>query len=116
MQDGALLGDVDLITGKHRVDMCAQAGFLSQPQQEAHRLVRNAMLRVVEVKARGLDREALATTRVLAEERAHMDVADLLVVILQRFPSGPSGERRGFRGHRLSPFSASPVPRFNSPS
>src|SRR5229473_3529947 len=116
MQDGALLGDVDLITGKHRVDAFAQAGFLSQSQQEAHRLVRDAMLRVVEVKACGLDREALAAPRIFAEERAQMNVADLLVVILQRFPGGPSGERRGFRSHRLSPFSASPLPRFNSPS
>ena len=34
VQDGALLGDVDLVAAEHGVDAVAQAGLLGQPEQQ----------------------------------------------------------------------------------
>ena len=68
MQDGPLLGDVDLLAAEHGVDAGSQAGFLGQLQEEIQRLVGDAVLGVVEVDADGLDRQAFAAFRVVGEE------------------------------------------------
>ena len=104
VQNGAPLGDVDLLAREHRVDAPAQSRFLGQREQQAHRVVGDAMLGVVEVESRGLGREGLAAPRVLAEQRAQMNVADFLVMLAQRLPGAPFGERRRFGLHRSSPF------------
>ena len=56
VQHGAVLGDVDLLAAEHRVDALAQPRLLRQRQQQAQRLVGDAVLRVVEVDAGGLER------------------------------------------------------------
>ena len=53
VQDGPLLGLVDLLPAKHGIDTGPQAGFLGQLQEEPHRRVGGAVLRVVEVDADG---------------------------------------------------------------
>ena len=59
VQHGAVLGDVDLLAAEHRVDALAQAR-LARPAatQQPQRLVGDAVLRVVEVEAGGLERSA----------------------------------------------------------
>ena len=63
VQDGAVLGDVDLVAAEHGVDARAQAGLLGQLQQQLERLVGDAVLRVVEEEADGLERHPLAALR-----------------------------------------------------
>ncbi len=53
MQDGTIFRDVDLFARKHRVDPVAQSGFLCEFQQQLDRLIRDAVLRVVEEESRG---------------------------------------------------------------
>jgi len=80
VQDGTLLGDVDLVALKHRVDARAQAGLLGELQQQRQGLIRDPVLRVVEEDANGLRRQALAAPRVVGEEPSEMQLADLLVM------------------------------------
>ena len=54
VQDGPLLGNIDLLPAEHRIDTGTQAGFLRQLQEEPHRLVGDAVLGVIEVHADGL--------------------------------------------------------------
>ena len=74
VQHGAVLGDVDLVAAEHRVDALAQARLLGQLQQQLERLVGDAILRVIEIDARRLDRQALAALRIVGEELPQMDV------------------------------------------
>ncbi len=109
VQHRALLADIDLVTAEHCVDARAQAGFLGEPQQQRERLVGDAVLRVVEVETGGLGSEALAALRILGEERAEVERADLLVVGVERLPGRSCGERNG--RHRDS-LSIAPGPRY----
>ena len=95
VQDGPVLRDVDLLAAEHGVDPRAQAGFLGQLQEQLERFVGDAILRVVEVEARGLGRQALAALGIVREEVAEMQVADLLMM----GSAGPStpGVRSGAR-------------------
>ena len=58
VQHGALLGDVDLLAAEHRVDALAQPDSSASSQQQLQRLVGDAVLRVVEIDAGGLDASA----------------------------------------------------------
>ena len=67
VQHGAVLGDVDLLAAEHGVDALAQAALRGEVQQQAQRLVGDAVLGVVQVQADRLSREALAALRHLAQ-------------------------------------------------
>ena len=56
VQDGAVLGDVDVLAGEHRVDPLPQPRLLGQRDKQPERLVRDPVLRVVEVETRRLER------------------------------------------------------------
>ena len=86
VQDGALLGDVDLLAPEHGVDTGSQAGFLGQLQEEPQRLVGDAVLGVVEVDADGLGGEALAAVGVVREELPEVQLLDLRVMGFERLP------------------------------
>ncbi len=86
MEHGATLGDVDFFAPEHGVDPVPEAGFLGQLDQELERLVGGAVLRVIQDEAGGLGRQALAAPRVVAEELAEVQVADPLIMGLQRLP------------------------------
>ncbi len=88
MEDGALLGDVDLVAAEHRVDPLAQAALARQGEQQPQRLVRHPVLRVVEEEAGGLDREALRAAGVAREEVPQVDVLDRREVGLEGLPGG----------------------------
>src|SRR5208283_4391011 len=55
MQNSSLLGDVDLLSAKHGFDSIPEARFLCQFDQQFQSLVRDAILRVVEINAQRLD-------------------------------------------------------------
>ena len=52
VQDRAVLRDVDLLAAKHGVDSRSQAGFLRQLEEKLEGFVGDAILRVIEEKAR----------------------------------------------------------------
>ena len=92
--DGAVLGDVDVLAGEHRVDPLAQAGRRGEVAQQRERLVGHPVLRVVERDPGRLGNEALASGRVGGEQVAKLDLRDLAVVALQRGPGLGGGRHR----------------------
>ena len=99
MQNGAAFGGVDYLAGKHRVAPLRHAALVRQPQQQPQRLIRDAVLRVVEEQARPLGREAFGAAGIVGEQRAQMHVLDLRMMRRQRLPGSCVGQR----GHRCSP-------------
>ena len=95
VQDGTVLGHVDLLAREHRVDAGPETGGVGQRQEEADGLVGQAVLRVVEVQAVDLEGEPLAARAVLREQLAEVHVLDRLVVRLERLPFGGAGDRHG---------------------
>ena len=68
MQDGPLLGNIDFVAAKHGVYAAPQTGLLSQMQQKRKRLIGDAVLRVVEVNASGLERHPLPPAGVVCKK------------------------------------------------
>ena len=50
VQDGSVLGDVDLLAAKHGVDSVSQPAFFRELQEQLQGFVGDAVLRVVEVE------------------------------------------------------------------
>ena len=86
MEHGALLGRVDPVAAEHRLDLFAQPARAGQSDEQTDRLVRDAVLRVIEVQAGGLHGEALAARRIVGEQRPEGHVAHLLVMRRKRPP------------------------------
>ena len=105
MEHGAVLRDVDPVASEHRLGALCEPRFLGELYEERERLVADAVLRVVEVEARALRREAFAAGRVAGEQVAKVGVADLRVVPLERRPGGARAQRGALlagTGHRRS--------------
>ena len=86
VEHGPVLGDVDVLAAEHGVDAVAQTALLGERDEEPHGLVGDAVLRVVEADAGGLDHEPLAPVGVVGEQLAQVDVLHAGVVRLQRLP------------------------------
>ncbi len=99
VKDRAVLGDVDPLAAEHRLAALGHAALLRQRDQQPQRLVRDAVLRVVEVEPGALGAHPLAAAGILGEQRAQVHPPDLLQVALQRDPGGALGERGGRGGH-----------------
>ena len=69
---GALLGEVDRLTGKHLVAECFDTARLGKTAERLHHVVGNQMLRVVGVKASDVDAEAHRARRISGKEVAEM--------------------------------------------
>ena len=72
VQHGAILGDVDLFAGKHRVAAALDVGGLGQRQQQRHRLAGHRAFRPVEQQAAGRERELREAPGVGREGGAHV--------------------------------------------
>ena len=103
MQDGSILGDVDLVAAEHGLGARPQPGLLRQSNEQPKRLVGHPILGVVEVESRRLDGETLAALGVVREERPEMAIPDALVVCGERLPGRARRERRSDRGHGRRP-------------
>ena len=77
VQHGAIFGCVDLLAAEHRVDPRAQARLFGELQQQLERLVGDAILRVIEVEARRLRRQAFAALGIVGEQLAQVQALDL---------------------------------------
>ena len=104
MQDGPLLGDVDLFAPEHGVDAGPQAGLLRQLQKEPERFVGDAVLRVVEVDAGGLNGHPLPALGIVREKLPKMQGPDFLVMGFEGLPCRECSDRRDacFHAHVLS--------------
>ncbi len=94
MQDGPLLRDVDLLAPEHGLDAGPQAGFLRQLQKEPERLVGDPVLRIVQVDADGLSRQALPALRIGGEELPKMRLPHFPVMGFEGLPGREFREPR----------------------
>ena len=82
----AVLGDVDVLPGEHRIAPLGNAGFRGELHEEPKRLVGDTILREVEEQPGRLARQALGAARVGAEERAEVHAPDPGGMRLERLP------------------------------
>ena len=105
VQHRALLGHVDLLATEHRVDSLAEPRLLGELQQQAQRLVGDAVLRVVEVDPRRIDRQPLAAIWIALKQVSKVDVPYRCAMRLERLPC--LGRRvRSNRRHAQTPLAA----------
>ena len=111
VEDGPVLGDVDVLAGEHRFAPLLDAALARQPAEQQQRLVGDPVLREVEVEAGALGHQPLPPLRVGGEEVAQVLPADLLEVGLQLGPGRAASERGrgGGRVHRLKIRTSAPV-------
>ena len=95
VEHGAFLRDVDLLAAEHGVDAGAQAAVLGEADEQRERLVGDAVLRIIEIDARGLERQPFAALRIAREQLAEMHGADAPVVLFERLPGRLLGESPG---------------------
>ncbi len=93
VQDRAVLRRVDPVAPEHRLGALGEARLLGQLEEQAQRLVGDAVLRVVEVDTDTLGCEPFAARRVGGEEVAQVEISDLGVVLLQGQPCLPFAKR-----------------------
>ena len=86
MQHRPLLGDIDLVSSEHGVDVLAQSRLFRQLKQQLQGFVGDPVLRVVQEQPYGLGRETLATLGIIRKQLPQMRVAHGLVVGPQGLP------------------------------
>jgi hypothetical protein len=86
VQHGAVFRDIDLLTGKHVGDPLLEAGFPCEPHQKLDGLVRNQVLRVIQLDAHGRCGQALAARGILGEELAEVRLPNSLVMRPEGLP------------------------------
>ncbi len=112
VQDGAVLGGVDLVAAEHRVPQLGHAGGLGQLAQQAEGLVRHQLLGVVHVQVTDLQGVAAAALGVGGEQLAQVRLAEFRPVLPEGRPlrgavqggAALGGLRAGVQfGHRNAP-------------
>ena len=98
VEDGTPLREVDLFAGKHLCPPRLDIGSAGEVGEEAHRLLRHAVLRIVEEKIVVPQVETLETLRVVCEQIAQMQAAHALGVFVEGLPCPRPGDCR----HELS--------------
>src|SRR5262249_38728503 len=86
MQDRTLFRYVDLLPAEHRLHPGPNSGLLGELNEELHGFIGDAILRVVEIEARGLDGQALTASGIICKEFPEMQLADLFVMRLEGLP------------------------------
>ena len=86
VQDGAVLGDVDLLAREHRVAQLLDTGPARQRDEQPERLRGQPVLGVVEVQVADLEAHRVAARRVVGEEVTQVRVLELHLVLGEREP------------------------------
>ena len=86
VEDGPVLGDVNLLPGEHFVAVRLQTDFLGELNQVFQRLVIDAVLGIVEIESAGFRSETFAAFRVSVEEFLDRRLGDLITVRGEGFP------------------------------
>ena len=92
MQDGAVLGGVDVAPGEHLVAVLFQPRPPGHVDQPSHGVLGGPVLRIVEIEVSGLDRHLGGPIRVLREQLPQVNVLDRFEVIGERAPLLGSGD------------------------
>ena len=92
VQHGAVFREIDFLATEHRRNPPAHIGFLGQLEQQLESLVRDAILRIIQVEARRLGRQALTAFWVIGKQFPEMQTSNLLVVGGEGFPSRTLGK------------------------
>ena len=85
VEDGPVLGDVDLLA-RNMASIRARSPDSSASRKEFHRLVGDAVLRVVEEEPDAFGRQPFSARRVVGEERPKVHTTDRLRVRVERLP------------------------------
>ena len=93
VQHRAVFRNVDLVAPEHGINGRPQAGFLRQFKEQPERFVGNAVLRIIEKKARGLGGHALSAPGVGGEKFAEMQRLDFFAMGRERLPGVAFGKR-----------------------
>ena len=86
VEDGPVLGDVDVLAAEHRVAPLGDAASAGELDEQPERLVGDAVLRIVQEETGALGDQPLAAIRILGEEVAQVPLPDLGVVLLESLP------------------------------
>ena len=94
VEDRPALGPVELLAAEHRPPGLRHPACAGELEEQPHRRVVDAVLRVVEEQAVELDREAPEAPRIGVELVAHADARDLALMLGQGPPGPGLGQRR----------------------
>ena len=86
VKDGAVLGDVDLVTTEHGVNLAAQTGGVGEIDEASDCLAGDQVLRIIQEKPSGFELELLSASRIGSEKLA--EVRKGLGLDGEGFPSG----------------------------
>jgi hypothetical protein len=70
MENGAVLGDVDLVTTEHGVNLAAQIGGVREIDQASDCLTGDQVFRIIQEKPGGFELELLSAGRIGGEKLA----------------------------------------------
>ena len=91
VQDGAILGDVDVLARVHAVAQLQDAGLLSEGEEVAHQRGAHEVLRQVDVQVGSVEGESLGAVGVVREQLAQVGI-EVVGQLVERVPRG--GHRR----------------------
>ena len=91
VQDGAVLGDVDVLARVHAVAQLQDAGLLSEGEEVAHQRGAHEVLRQVDVQVGRVEGESLGAVGVVREQLAQVGI-EVVGQLVERVPRG--GHRR----------------------
>ena len=91
VQDGAVLGDVDVLARVHAVAQLQDAGLLSKGEEVAHQRGAHEVLRQVDMQVGSIEGESLGAVGVVREQLAQVGI-EVVGQLVERVPRG--GHRR----------------------
>ena len=91
MQDGAILGDVDVLARVHAVAQLEDTGLLSEGEEVAHQRGAHEVLRQVDMQVGSIKGESLGAVGVVREQLAQVGI-EVVGQLVERVPRG--GHRR----------------------
>lgn len=80
VQNRSFLGEVNLFPAKHSVDSFPQSRFLREFEQQLECLVRDAILRVIEIEAQCFQSQTSPSLGIVGKELSQVYFLDLLIV------------------------------------
>ena len=86
VQDGAVFGDVDLVTTEHGVNLAAQTGCVREIDEASDCLAGDEVFRIIQEKPGGFELELLSAGRIGSKKLA--EVRKGLGLDGEGFPSG----------------------------
>jgi hypothetical protein len=95
VQNGTVLGDVDLVATEHGVNFPAQTGSIGEIDEASDCLAGDEVFRIIQEKPGGFELELLSAFGISSEKLA--EVRKGLGLDREGFPSGVCGEHRSFK-------------------